>query len=159
MQLERGFLQFPIMKLLPLFIAVFSSAFLCSCGFNSAYNKAVTVYEAAEYKAPSGPWQGTWTTNTNGHSGDLRAIVTPSSDEPGEYDFRYHATWGKIFSGSYTVSYDVDRRGNRYFVNGEENLGFFGRFGHKAIIDNDAFEATFSSEDGDLGDFSLRRPE
>ena len=147
------------MKFLPIFIAVVSSVFLCGCGFNSAYKQAVTAYEAGEYKTPSGPWQGSWTTKTNGHTGDLRAIVTPSSDKPGQYDFRYHATWGKVFSGSYTVSYKVDRRGNRYYVDGEEELGFFGKFGHKATIDDSSFNATYSSDDGDLGDFSLRRPE
>lgn len=147
------------MKKMASFLATMTSLLLCGCGFNHEYKKAVEGYKAGEFKAPAGPWTGNWTTKTNGHTGDLRAIVTPAEDAPGEYDFRYHATWAKVLSGGYKVRFPVEKRGSQYVVDGEQDLGFFGTFGHKATIDNDSFEATYSNDSGDLGEFSMRRPE
>lgn len=136
-----------------------ASLSLGGCGFDHEYKKAVAAYEAGQYKAPAGPWTGDWTTTTNGHTGDLRAIVTPAEDEPGSYDFRYHATWSKILSGGYSVRFPVEKSGSQYIVDGEQNLGLFGTFGHKARIDSDSFDATYSNDKGDLGTFSMKRPE
>ncbi len=148
----------PNMKRFLCFLITLASLSLSGCGFNHEYKKALAAYEAGRYEAPAGPWAGEWTTTTNGHSGDLRAIVTPAENEPGSYDFRYHATWAKILSGGYKVRFPVEKRGSHYVVDGEQNLGFFGTFGHKATIDSDSFDATYSNDKGDLGNFSLRRP-
>lgn len=133
---------------------------LTSCGsFEREWKRSVTEYRSGKTAAPAGPWTGTWTTSTNGHTGNLRAIVTPSEKKPGQYDFRYHATWAKIFSGAYTVTYPVKKSGGTYRADGEEKLGVFGTFGHRATITGGRFEATYSNDKGDLGKFSLRRPD
>ncbi len=135
------------------------AATLTSCSsFENEWKSALADYESGAIKSPEGPWTGSWTTNTNGHTGDLRAIVKESKSKPGEYDFRYHATWAKIFSGSYTVSYPVVRSGNGYRVDGSQKLGPFGTFHHKGRIQGNSFRATYSSDKGDLGDFNLKRP-
>jgi hypothetical protein len=133
---------------------------LTGCGtFERDWKQSVADYQAGKLSAPAGPWTGTWATSTNGHTGDLRALVTPSEKKPGSYDFRYHATWKKILSGTYTVAYPVKKSGGTYRVDGEEKLGIFGTFRHRATIDRNSFQATYSNDKGDLGTFSLKRPE
>ena len=130
---------------------------LTSCGsFEKRWQESVAAYQAGEVDSPEGPWIGSWTTKTNGHTGDLRAIVSENAN--GEYDFKYHATWGKIFSGGYRVTYPATRSGSTYKVDGEQNMGLFGTFRHRATISGNRFDATYSNDKGDLGEFSMKRP-
>ncbi|MEM9016521.1 MAG: hypothetical protein AAGC68_05875 [Verrucomicrobiota bacterium] len=132
---------------------------VCSCSsFERKWEAAVSDYQAGKTEGISGPWAGAWTTNTNGHTGNLRAIVSESKKSPGNYDFHYHATWAKIFSGGYRVSYPASRSGNTWKFDGEEKVGVFGTFRHRATVTPHHFTATYSSEKGDLGDFSMSRP-
>jgi hypothetical protein len=132
---------------------------LCSCGnFEKKWEASVAEYRAGKVSSPEGPWIGTWTTTTNGHTGDLRAIVSESKKKPGELDFHYHATWGKFFSGGYEVGFPAKKNGSRTLVDGEKNLGAFGTFGHRATITRSSFDATYSSKKGDLGTFEMNRP-
>ena len=148
------------MKSLPILTLALAGLFLTSCGtYERKWNQSVAEYKSGKITSPAGPWTGSWTTASNGHTGDLRAIVTTATDEPGKYDFHYHATWADIFSGAYKVRYPVTRRGGTYLANGEETLGIFGTFGHKATITKNTFKATYSSDKDDLGDFEMRRPE
>src|SRR5690606_6268932 len=127
---------------------------LSSCGtFEREWKQSLADYRGGRVAAPAGPWEGTWSTGTNGHSGKLRAIVKPAPDAPGDYDFRYHATWAKIFSGSYSVRFPVKKRGGVFRADGEKSMGLFGTFGHKATISDRSFEATYSNDKGDLGTF------
>ncbi|NLT71187.1 MAG: hypothetical protein GXX91_10900 [Verrucomicrobiaceae bacterium] len=148
------------MKTLPFLPLALAGLLLSGCGtFERDWKKSLAEYQSGTVAAPAGPWTGSWTTATNGHTGDLRAIVTPAVGEPGKYDFRYHATWGKLFSGTYLVRFPVTSRGNRYLANGEKKLGLFGTFGHKASISKNSFHATYSNDSGDLGNFEMKRPE
>lgn len=146
------------MKALRLLPVILAALFLTSCvGYEAKWNKSVADYRAGKIKAPEGPWEGTWTTKTNGHTGDLRAIVSKAPD--GEYDFHYHATWKKFLQGGYKVKFPAKRSGSTYRVDGSKDLGIFGAFGHKATITPSRYEATYSNDKGDLGTFSMRRPE
>lgn len=141
----------------PLLLALTLSLVGCT-SFEREWKQSVADYRTGKVAAPAGPWAGQWATSTNGHTGNLRAIVKPAPDAPGEYDFRYHATWGKVFSGGYTVRFPVKRSGGTYRADGTKNLGLFGSFGHKATITRNAFQATYSNDKGDLGKFEMRRP-
>lgn len=144
-----------------LYAPVIAAVAMCltSCGtFERKWNAAVADYHAGKTKGPEGPWTGTWYTKTNDHTGDLRAVVSPSDKKPGEYDFHYHATWARIFSGGYRVTYPVQRRGSRYLVDGDHRFPLFGTFQHKGTITRDRFEATYSSDREEIGTFSMRRP-
>ncbi|MEM7698472.1 MAG: hypothetical protein AAF236_08730 [Verrucomicrobiota bacterium] len=148
------------MKTLPLpllFIAIALTFTACS-SFERDWRKAVADYEAGGVEAPNGPWSGTWTTTSNGHSGDLRAIVTPDGTSDGDYKFRYHATWLGGFSGTFPVTYPVTRSGSRWKVTGEENLGIFGSFRHDGTITKNRFDATYSDDQGAVGEFKMTRP-
>ncbi len=148
------------MKTHSLLLLTLAGFFLTSCAsFERQWQQSVADYRDGKISSPAGPWTGTWATSTNGHTGNLRAIVSPAEGRAGEYDFRYHATWARIFSGAYTVRYPVKRSGGAYRVDGEQKLGIFGTFGHKATITKRSFDATYSNDKGDLGKFSLRRPD
>jgi hypothetical protein len=148
------------MKMLPTLTLALAGLFLTSCGtFERKWNESVAEYQSGKVASPAGPWTGSWSTATNGHTGDLRAIVTPAAGEPGKYDFHYHATWADFLSGAYKVRFPVVRRGDSTLANGEKKLGIFGTFGHKATISKNAFKATYSNDKGDLGTFEMRRPE
>lgn len=135
-------------------------ALLCSCGtFERKWEQSVADYRAGKVHSPEGPWVGTWTTKTNGHTGDLRAIVSRDEEKPENLEFHYHATWGKLFRGAFKVDYPATRSGSTWIVDGEEKLPLYGRFGHKARISARKFDATYSNDKGDLGNFALARPE
>lgn len=138
---------------------------LSSCAgakFNRDWNQAVAAYESGEGgKNPvSGPWTGTWLSHVNGHTGDLRCLVSPAeSADSNTYEFRYHATWQKILSGGFTAEYDVEKQGRSGFlVKGEKDLGPFGGFQHEGRIKGDTFDSTYASDMGDHGVFELKRP-
>jgi len=148
------------MRIFSLTLLALASLLGVSCtSFETAWQDSVKSYHIGTVKAPAGPWVGNWTTVTNGHTGKLRAIVTPVSGSPNEYSFRYKATWAKVFTGGYTVNFPVTKQGGAYVVDGQQNLGFFGTFGHKARITSSTFEASYSNDAGDLGAFSMRRPQ
>ena len=149
-------MKFPILA-----AAILSVALLTSCGsFEKKWTESVTAYESGAVKSPEGPWKGSWTTKTNGHTGGLRAIVSESEKKPGELDFHYHATWGEKnnIEGGYKVGFPAQRRGSRTLVDGSKSLGIFGTFGHKATITPSQFKATYSKKSGVLGYFNMTRP-
>lgn len=136
-----------------------AALFLSSCaGYNQAWQEAVASYHTGETEGPEGPWTGSWKTETNGHSGALRCIVEPAPEQPGTYKFRYHALWGGGIPAVRTVRYPVQRRDDRWVVEGEEKL-FTGRFHHRATIRKDRFEASYTKDDGkEVGAFRMKRP-
>ena len=146
------------MKYLALPTVIMACLLMTGCvGFESQWKQSITEYHAGKISHPEGPWTGTWTTKTNGHTGALRAIVTKAPNV--EYDFRYHATWAKILQGGYKVRFPATRSGSTYTVDGSKDLGIFGDFGHRATITPDSYEASYSNDKGDLGSFYMTRPE
>jgi hypothetical protein len=139
----------------------------CSApGFNSAYRKSVDAYQSAEVKPKvTGPWEGYWKSDVNGHTGKLRAIAQPGTPAvpvdgaSGRYIFRYHATWAKVLSGGYTSPHDVVRqRDGSFRVSGEKDIAFIATYLSDGTIRGEAFDSTYRSS-GDRGVFVLRRPE
>ncbi len=159
------------MHFIRLFTSIFVVSVLASCAsarFEKDWKTAVADQSSGKGDPVSGPWAGSWTTETNGHTGKLRCLVTPLHDAAcqetngkkldDQYRFRYHATWGKIFQGGYTADYDVKKSGSGYQVTGSKDLGPFGEFKHDGKIQGDQFNATYESTKGDKGGFYLNRP-
>jgi len=132
--------------------------------FNQDWNAAVAARQAGGKSDPiTGPWTGTWLSHVNAHTGDLRCLVEPkegtSAGKPGDYQFRYHATWGKLMSGGFTTDFPVTKDGRKgYRVKGSKKLGLFGGFDHDGQISGDTFDATYASDLGDHGVFEMKRP-
>jgi len=106
----------------------------------------------------TGPWEGTWTSDTNGHNGKLRAIITKQPD--GQFEFHYWAQWQKVLSGSFKENYPVEAKKDGSFTfQGEKDLGKLGgKFSHQGSATATNFKATYDSEMGDKGVFELQRP-
>ena len=142
------------------FIAMIGSAMLfVSCAgpsFERAWQQAVAAVPEDGKDPIVGPWEGTWETPGDGHSGKLRCLVSPTAADD-RYAFRYHATWGKFFSGGYRAEFDVQPTDAGYTVVGSKDLGMFGEFSHQGLIEGDTFYSTFESGSS-KGNFKLFRP-
>lgn len=158
-------IRIPLQAILGLALAMgFSSC--AGAKFNQDWKEAVAARQAAGATRPdpvTGPWRGTWLSEVNGHHGDLRCLVEPltgtTPGQPGDYRFRYHATWGKFMSGGFSADFPVVREGRRAFgIQGTKSLGLFGGFDHDGRIEGDTFEATYASDAGDHGVFEMKRP-
>jgi len=150
------------MKLARFLLVLLTLSFLANCAsarFEKDWKTAVAGFESETTDPVSGPWTGKWTTETNGHTGDLRCLVSPAKASDDAYQFRYHATWSKIFKGGYTTEYDVKKSGSGYTVKGSKDLGIFGDFSHDGKIKGDTFNAQYESSTGDKGGFFMKRPQ
>ncbi|MFT5109842.1 MAG: hypothetical protein ACI9UA_005494 [Pseudoalteromonas tetraodonis] len=107
----------------------------------------------------TGPWEGTWKSDVNGHNGKLRCVITKQPD--GQYEFHYWAQWQKVLSGSFKQNYTVVENKNKgsFSFSGERDLGKMGgKFNHEGNTTATKFKATYESESGDKGSFELVRP-
>lgn len=135
--------------------------FLVGCtNFKEQWKKATA--EAAKRKGNyadlTGPWEGTWKSDVNGHNGKLRCLITKL--ENGQYEFHYWAQWQKVLSGSFRENYEVvDKKDGSFTFSGEKDLGKMGgKFSHQGVATATSFEASYRSELGDNGIFKLERP-
>ena len=141
-----------------------SLCFLVSCGsfsFDSAWQKANKEYSAGKTTPVTGPWEGTWLSDKNGHKGKLLCVVKPAggTKESDRYHFRYWATWAGPLQGGFKAEFEIQKMGTQYHVQGREDLGVFGSFRHEGVIQGNHFEANYRSSSGDYGTFNLRRPQ
>jgi len=146
------------------FLPLFCICLLASCAgprFNSAWQKAGEEYRAGKTSPVTGPWEGSWLSDSNGHKGKLRCVITPAAGkaESNRYLFRYWATWAGPLQGGFKAEFEVEKMGSQYHIQGQENLGIFGSFRHEGVIQGKHFEANYRSSSGDYGTFNLRRPQ
>ncbi|MEM7145114.1 MAG: hypothetical protein AAF591_08240 [Verrucomicrobiota bacterium] len=104
-----------------------------------------------------GAWEGDWKSETSGHHGKLRCLVTKSPADSHTYNFNYWASWATVLSGGFQVTYDVQPSKDGYTVTGESDLGPFGLFHHQGHINDDHFHADYRSKN-DQGTFEMSRP-
>jgi len=116
---------------------------------------------AAETPTPddaiTGRWTGTWLSDVNDHTGDLRAIITKIDDDT--YEAHYHATWGAV-SGAYKTKLHVTKReGHRVEFESSKDLGlFYGVYDTTGHITPTEYHAEYESK-GDHGTNTLQRPQ
>ncbi|QNN22281.1 hypothetical protein HED60_08355 [Planctomycetales bacterium ZRK34] len=109
--------------------------------------------------AITGRWTGTWQSDVNQHTGELRAIITPIDKDT--YQARYHATWGGWLSGEYTTDLQVTGRdGGRVQFESSKDLGWlyggvYHMTGHATPTE---FISHYKSEH-DHGTYTLNRPQ
>jgi hypothetical protein len=132
---------------------------LCLTGcssFNREYKAALS--QPVPNGAISGPWEGRWLSDKNGHTGKLRAVLTKTSDQ--EYDARFHATFWKIFRSSYRVPLKFQEENGRTILSGEQNLGWLsgGDYTYQGEATPTTFFSTYKSK-YDHGTFEMKRPQ
>jgi hypothetical protein len=130
----------------------------CSMGFNNDWDAAASAPPADDI---TGRWVGTWTSQATGHTGELRALISKSPDN--QYEARYHAMFGSIFSFEYSARFTPVRRDGLFHFNGSYDLGFVSDLFADRIYQYTGqatpadYRADYSSEN-DRGTFLLKRP-
>jgi hypothetical protein len=104
-----------------------------------------------------GRWQGTWSSEWNGHSGRLRCIVT--AGEPGRFEAWFYSNYSLFFFQYRTELTATGTPDGRLTFEGQEDLGSMagGLYRYDGAVDGDAFHATFTAENGDHGVFEMMR--
>jgi len=107
-----------------------------------------------------GCWEGTWTSAHNGHTGGLRAIVTPLAG--GRFDVRYHATYDILvasLSFEYGLPVVVVRDGDALRFQGSADLGWYagGEYSYDGTCRRGVLRSEYRAAI-DHGVFELRRP-
>ena len=107
-----------------------------------------------------GQWEGTWSSDANGHHGGLRCLVTRRGD--GAFDARYHATysgWCGTLGFEYTVPMTLQPDRDGWLLEGDADLGWLagGKYEYNGRATPSRFTCTFQSEE-DHGVFLLQRP-
>ncbi len=124
--------------------------------FDRTWRKATAAPMPQDF---SGPWEGEWVSEANGHRGKLRCVVTPGAAPSDPCAFHYWATWG-IFRGSFTTAYPVTSVGQgRWQFKGASDLGTLGGvYHHEGEATTERFQATYQSSRGDHGTMTMARP-
>ena len=133
-----------------------ASLLLTGCSsFNNEYKTALTQPIPAD--DISGPWEGRWLSDKNGHTGKLRAVLRQTSGD--EYEAHFHATFWKIMRASYRVPLKIDRSGDRFTLSGESDLGLLsgGVYSYEGEATPETFFSTYKSK-YDHGTFEMNRP-
>jgi hypothetical protein len=125
----------------------------CS-NFNDQWRKAAASRTPARELA--GRWQGQWISARNGHTGSLRAVITPK--QRNAYHAVFHATYASVFTFTYAVDLEVTKHGARCEFRGTSNLpawagGHYETSGHATKTD---FTADYRSKFDD-GRFEMKR--
>ena len=107
-----------------------------------------------------GRWEGTWSSDANGHTGGLRCLVTRRPDQG--FDARYHATYSGCcgtVSFEYTVPMTVQDDPDGWRLRGSADLGWIagGVYEYDGLATLRRFFCNYQSS-GDHGIFSLERP-
>jgi hypothetical protein len=104
----------------------------------------------------AGLWEGTWQSDHNGHTGTLKAIITPCGN--GQYKAQYKGTFALIIPFAYATTHAAaDEPGVTYF-SGQENLGplFGGDYTINGWANGESFVASYCA-DVDHGTFTMHR--
>ncbi len=105
----------------------------------------------------AGAWEGRWISESSGHDGGLRCIITET--EQGVYDAWYEATWRFlfVFSPEYTLPMEVTQEERVYRFVGECNLGWFlGTYRYSGEATDTHFTANYTTAN-DHGSFEMER--
>ncbi len=100
---------------------------------------------------------GTWRSEANGHSGDLRCLVWQKKD--GSYEARFHAIYEKVLSYGYTARLTVTRTNDTFQFGGSANLGWWagGIYQYEGNAQGTNFFSTYRCK-YDHGTFQMTRP-
>ena len=140
-----------------LLTAVAAVFVLTGCSFQRAWKAGAN--DTTPANEITGRWQGTWKSDSNGHTDKLRCLVTKKDES--HYDARFHAKYRKVitFSFGYTVPLVVTNTGTQREFSGTANLGKLagGIYTYKGAATATEFNARYDSK-YDRGTFQMSRP-
>jgi hypothetical protein len=129
---------------------------LCGCSsFNKEWKAASSL--PGSLNSIEGRWTGEWGSDRNGHRGELRCVVSKSSDAT--YRAHYHATFWKIFWFTYVAKLNGQETNGTVHLRGEANLGKLagGVYKYEGTATPTEFRSTYASKH-DHGTFDMSRP-
>ncbi len=141
---------------LALCVSLLSLASCATPKFNHQWEAALASSDPP-YTDITGPWEGTWESGHNKHTGKLRCIVSEGEGE-NDYTFDYWATWGPGMKGKFRFDGTGEQVGNAVKVTGSKRLGPT-KYNHKATITPTSFTSEFGSDKKNFGVMELQRPE
>ena len=103
---------------------------------------------------PTGRWKGRWSSGTSGHSGPMRARVTPSSD--GSYKAVFAGRFAVVVPFVYRAQLRPTQSWDGTVYVTEKKLPLLGSYRMNAIIPGNLFNANWSAA-GDTGQVSMQR--
>jgi hypothetical protein len=139
-----------------LLTAFASLPFLAGCSsFNREWKTALR--QPLPSSDISGPWEGKWISEKNGHNGRLRCVMTHQGDH--QYLAHYHAVFWKIFHSTYAVPLEVNATSTNFVFSGESDLGKLsgGVYTYQGSATPEHFSSTYKSK-YDHGRFEMNRP-
>lgn len=147
--------------------AVLSCLFLTGVGLLascSSFDRDWEVARAgtpADAETPAGAWEGRWKSESTGHAGELRAIISRAGDDgdgANRYTARFHATWGSVFSSEYSLPLRAKpAEDGGWVLDGHADLGWmWGRYDFEGRVEDSVFRATYRTEKNH-GSFEMTR--
>jgi hypothetical protein len=137
------------------------TAFLLITGcssFNPDWNAAATQQTARTDLA--GRWQGTWASDENGHTEQLRCLMTRISET--NYSARFQAKYRKLIrlTFTYAVPLTVERQDDHFNFHGDADLGWMagGLYHYRGHADRTNFFSSYECK-YDHGTFHMTRVE
>lgn len=118
---------------------------------------AVLLFAAYGFsREPAGSWHGSWSSNSTGHRGTLRAHISPGVN--GQYDARFSGRFAKVIPFFYRVKLTaIDSGPSSQTLVANKRLGpLLGSFHMTATISVGQFNASYQSR-RDRGQFQLTR--
>ena len=143
------------MKYLCLFCLLASSFIFIGCtSFNTAWDQASK--QSVSANSLQGCWEGTWQSESNGHEGSLRCVVTRRKD--GAYKARYYAIYQKVIGFGYTILLRTTETNRGWHFSGDANLGWWvgGIYRYEGWVQETNFFSTYSCK-YDHGTFRMTR--
>ncbi len=104
-----------------------------------------------------GRWLGTWKSDRNGHSGELRCLMTRAGTNT--YSARFHATYQNILTYTYTAPLVAREENGKFKFSGQSDLGFLagGLYHYEGIATPTNYLSTYRCP-SDWGTFQMQRP-
>ncbi len=135
---------------------------LAGCSrFEKDWRAAAISNATGANRSPAGRWAGTWKSDVNAHTDELRCLIRPLTNDV--FEARYHARYRRgllRFTFQYTVPLTVtatERDGSWQFA-GEADLGWLagGLYRYTGGVTNGLFHSRYDSR-YDRGWFEMRR--
>ena len=136
-------------------------AMLMCVGCSGSFNKKFETAKAMPIPASDplvGAWEGSWE-GTDGHTGPLRAIVTPAGADA--YKVQFHAGYMNLFTHQSTVTFTGQKVGNKFGFSGTTaDLGWLagGTYTYAGTITPMRFHSTYDAK-SHKGVYEMTRPE
>jgi hypothetical protein len=131
------------------------SAGCSTAGFKKEWQRAALGPESA--RPIEGRWQGTWLSDKNGHTGELRCIISHTHGK--NYRFDYWSSFWKVLRYRTTLSFRVvEQKDGSHQFTGAEDLGpaAGGVYEYQGSFTGDQFTAAYKNK-YDHGTFQMRR--